>query len=186
MNHVEHAIEFALHAHAGMVRKGKNIPYILHPLEVMTIAAGLTHDEDILAAAVLHDTVEDTDTTLADIEREFGKRTALLVAMESENKRGDLPASQTWQIRKQETIDLLKTAGRDMKLVCLCDKLANLRELERDLKEFGDPIWDRFNQKDKTKQRWYYGSILEILEKEFPDAPEIEEYRERLAAIFGA
>ena len=60
MTKIERAIQYAVDAHAGSKRKGKDRPYILHPIEVMTIVAGLTEDEDVIAAAVLHDTVEDT------------------------------------------------------------------------------------------------------------------------------
>ena len=108
MNKVETAIQYALLAHAGMKRKGKERPYILHPLEVLCIVSTMTEDEDILAAAVLHDTVEDTGVTLSDIREHFGERTAGLVASESENKRENQSAESTWSIRKQETIDHLK------------------------------------------------------------------------------
>ena len=93
---LDDAIQFAVKAHAGVNRKGKNRPYILHPLEAMLIASELTEDEEVLAAAVLHDTVEDTPVTREDIERSFGKRVADLVAAESENKRPELAASDTW------------------------------------------------------------------------------------------
>ena len=57
MTTVERTIIFAANAHAGTKRKGKERAYILHPIEAMTIVAGLTEDEEVLAAAVLHDTV---------------------------------------------------------------------------------------------------------------------------------
>ena len=92
MKLLDDAINFATKAHAGVCRKGKTRPYILHPLEAMNIASTLTEDEEVLAAAVLHDTVEDTDVTKADIRAAFGSRVADLVAAESEDKREDLPA----------------------------------------------------------------------------------------------
>ena len=93
---LEDAIKFAADAHAGVKRKGKNRAYILHPLEAMIIAASLTEDEEVLAAAVLHDTVEDTAVTKEQLEQTFGSRVANLVAAESENKREDTPAEETW------------------------------------------------------------------------------------------
>ncbi len=181
---LEKAILFAVNAHAGMKRKGKERAYILHPVEVMTIVAAATEDEEVMAAAVLHDTVEDTDTTREDIEREFGPRVADLVAAESENKREELPAEATWQIRKQETLDHLGKASREVKLICLGDKLSNLREIARDYTALGDDLWQRFNQKDKAKHAWYYGSILTILEREFGKVPAIREYRALLNEVF--
>ena len=182
---LEDAIIFATKAHAGTKRKGKNRPYILHPLEVMTIVGGITDDEDVLAAAVLHDTVEDTDVTREDIERSFGPRIASLVAAESENKREDRPAEETWQVRKQETIDHLQKASREVKLICLGDKLANLREIARDYAVLGDALWDRFNQKDKSMHGWYYGSVWRVLRDEFGNLEPIKEYQRLLVSVFG-
>ncbi len=185
MTKAEEAVLYAAVAHAGFRRKGKTTPYILHPLEVMTIVGSITENEDVLAAAVLHDTVEDTSTTREDILRLFGQRVAELVEAESENKRKDRKAEDTWQIRKQETISRLKTADRDAKLICLGDKLANLRELSRDYARLGEAVWERFNQKDPAMHGWYYRSLFEILEKEFPGTEAVEEYRVRLERVFG-
>ena len=184
MTTVEKAILFAVKAHAGTKRKGKERAYILHPLEAMIIVASLTEDQEVLAAAVLHDTVEDTETTQEDICREFGPRVAELVASESEDKREDLPAAETWQIRKGEAIEHLKKAGRDTKLICLGDKLSNIREISRDWATLGDALWERFNQKDKRLHGWYYSSIYELLRDEFGDVPAIREYRELLDQVF--
>ena len=185
MNKIEKAITFATKAHEGATRKGKDKPYILHPVEAMLIAAGLTDDEDVLAAAVLHDTIEDTETTYADIEREFGKQVADLVSSESEDKRKDRPAAETWQVRKQETIDELQRAARETKIITLGDKLSNLREIGRDHAVIGDAVWERFNQKDKSKHGWYYGSILKVMEEEFKDAEPVREYRTLMERVFG-
>ena len=185
MTKTEKAILFALKAHDGTKRKGKDRPYILHPLEVLTIVSAQTEDEDVLAAAVLHDTVEDTAVTLTDIEREFGAPVAKLVQAESENKRPERPAEETWQLRKQETVERVKKASRGAKLICLGDKLANLREISRDYNALHDKLWERFSQKDKAKHAWYYRSICDILEAEFGTIPPIREYRILLKEVFG-
>ena len=91
MTKLRKAIEFAMDAHADATRKGKSRPYILHPLEAMNIAASLTEDEEVLAAAVLHDVVEDTDVKEAEIREAFGDRVADLVMAESEDKMRHLP-----------------------------------------------------------------------------------------------
>ena len=182
---LEEAIRFAVDAHAGMKRKGKDRAYILHPLEAMAIAAGLTEDEDVIAAAVLHDTVEDTDVTLRDVEKKFGKRVALLVGSETENKREEQPAAETWELRKRETIGRLSTAAKDVKIICFGDKLANLRELARDYSKQGDALWERFNQKDKSRHAWYYRSLGEIFRRTFGPTAAVREYEELLRSIFG-
>lgn len=184
MNKIEKAIIFATEAHAGAVRKGKTRPYILHPLEAMMIVADLTDDEELIAAAVLHDTVEDTGTSCAEIEKGFGSRVAALVVSESEDKREDRPAGETWKTRKQETIDHLKETSRDVKTVCLGDKLANLREILKDYVNLGDDMWQKFNQKDKSMHCWYYSELYKILREEFGDVPAIREYADLLEKVF--
>ena len=82
----DRAVVFATEAHSGQKRRGSNAPYIIHPLEVATIAATLSDDEDIMCAALLHDTVEDTEVTIEEIEENFGPHVRRLVASETENK----------------------------------------------------------------------------------------------------
>lgn len=184
MTTVERAIQFAVFAHAGTKRKGKERPYILHPIEAMTIAASLTEDEDVLAAAVLHDVIEDTNLNEEDIEREFGPRVKALVMAESEDKMKTMEASFSWKLRKQATIDHLKGIDREAKMICLGDKLANLREIARDYRQQGDALWSRFNQKDKNEHAWYYRSVFEILAEAFKGESAIAEYRALLKEVF--
>ena len=157
------AIVYAVKAHNGQVRKGTQVPYILHPLEAASIVGTLTTDEKVIAAAVLHDVVEDTAATTECIQEAFGERIAALVAAESENKREDLPAGSTWKIRKQETIDHLRDASIEVKMLTLGDKLSNIRSLYRDQLVYGERLWQRFNQKDKQEHYWYYKRIAECL-----------------------
>ena len=160
---LDRAINFATGAHAGQFRKSTDIPYILHPLEAATIVGTMTTDEEIIAGAVLHDVVEDTDTNIAEIKDLFGERVANLVASESENKRENLAATSTWKIRKQETLEHLKSASLDVKMITLGDKLSNIRAINRDYNEIGDELWQRFNQKDKSEHHWYYQGIADCI-----------------------
>lgn len=171
---VQRAIEFATVAHTGAVRKGTDIPYIVHPMDVMKIVSGITDDEEVRAAAVLHDTVEDTVVTREDIEETFGERVAELVASESENKREDEPEEKTWRVRKQETLDRVAIADTDTRIICLGDKLANMRDIARDYESIGDVLWERFNAPDddngiagkKANIGWYYRGIADRLRGE--------------------
>ncbi len=181
----EQAVIFAAKAHMGQKRKGKDKPYLLHPLEAAAIVGTLTSDDEVLAAAVLHDTVEDTETTKDDLAEVFGQRVADLVADESEDKRDDIPADITWKLRKTETIEHLRHASREDKMICLGDKLSNIREIRADHDFFGGELWDRFNQKDPKMHAWYYGSILKILSAEFDeDCPAVCEYRMHFRHVF--
>ena len=72
MSKLNEAIKFASDKHDGQIRKLTNLPYIFHPFEVAQIVATMTNDEDVICAALLHDTVEDTKTTLDEIADKFG------------------------------------------------------------------------------------------------------------------
>lgn len=184
-NLVTRAVIFAALAHDGAVRKGTNIPYIVHPTEAAAITAGMTEDPEVIAAAVLHDTVEDTGASLKMIGNQFGARVAALVAAESENKREDQKAEDTWEVRKNETIQHLKTCtDGNVKILALADKLSNLRAIYRDYREIGDKLWSRFNQNDPARIGWYYRSFLDVC-AELKGTTAYAEYDELIRKTFG-
>ncbi|MEE1312137.1 MAG: HD domain-containing protein [Lachnospiraceae bacterium] len=176
---LEKAVVFAANAHKGQRRKGTSLPYIVHPMEVAAIAAGLTDDLEVICAAMLHDVLEDCEhVTYTHLEQEFGSRVASLVAMESEDK------SKSWQERKQHTIDFLHyEASKEMKIIALSDKLANIRALKRDYLKVGDELWQRFNEKDKRKQGWYYYGMIPGLST-LSHCPEYQEYARLVQDVF--
>ena len=182
-NVLDRAIIFATNAHADQFRKGTQIPYILHPMEAAAIVGSMTTDEEVIAGAILHDVVEDTETTVEDVIRMFGERIGSFVASESENKREDLPAESTWKIRKQETLDHLSAATIEVKMITLGDKLSNIRAIYRDYQVIGDELWQRFNQKDKNERYWYYSSIAKCI-SELSNYPVYKEYQELLEKTF--
>ena len=163
MGILEKAITFAVERHTGMVRKGTDVPYIVHPIEAVSIAASITSDAEILAAAVLHDVVEDTPTTIEEIREIFGSRVANLVASDSEDKMPGVSPSESWKARKEATVQSLQSESLDEKIIVLADKLSNIRASYRDFLELGDTVWERFNQKDKQMQGWYYRAIADAV-----------------------
>lgn len=177
---IDEAIEFATQAHAGQFRKGTKRPYIVHPVEVADIVATMTKDEEIISAAVLHDTIEDCEGVTEAILRErFGERVASMVALESEDK------SKTWEERKGATILRLKQAPRSVQMIGLADKLSNMRDIDRDYPVEGEDLWKRFRMQSKTAIAWYYRGILEALEEDFEGVPAFEEYRRLVLKNFG-
>ncbi|MBR3251276.1 MAG: bifunctional (p)ppGpp synthetase/guanosine-3',5'-bis(diphosphate) 3'-pyrophosphohydrolase [Erysipelotrichaceae bacterium] len=161
---INEAIKFASLAHMGMRRKGNDQPYIFHPLEVMSLVSLMTLDEEILCAAILHDTVEDTDVSIEDIKENFGERVASLVGYESEDKRGNVNKSATWKKRKEETIERISSLDDEgAKMVCLADKVSNLRSIHLGLLDKGEEFWQSFNQKDPKEHCWYYTKLKEAL-----------------------
>ena len=183
MTILDRAIIFATGAHSGAFRKSSKIPYIAHPMEVAAIAARMTDDIEVIAAAVLHDVIEDTDTTKEQLEREFGKRIVELVCADSEDKRKGRPAVETWEIRKRETLDIIVKAGRDDQIIILSDKLSNMRSIYQDYTQIGDGLWNKFNMKDKRMHKWYYCGIAERLDK-VKDTNAFKEYVELLHKVF--
>lgn len=182
-NVFEKAVRFAINAHEGQTRKDGGV-YILHPLEVATIVGTMTSDLEVLSAAVLHDTVEDTQTTAEDILTEFGERIAFLVASETENKRPEMDASLSWKIRKVESLDELKNCGDiAVKMLWVADKLSNMRSLYRDYEKVGMSVFDRFNEKNPKEQCWYHASVLEYT-SELSHFPAYREYEILYHKIF--
>lgn len=155
------AAAFAAYAHDGQTRKGSALPYLVHPMEVAAIAATMTNDPDVLAAALLHDVAEDCGVEESELRARFGRRVARLVMAESEEKAPD--ARGSWQKRKLRAVARLRDAPREEMILALSDKLSNLRAMERDLRVLGPRLWLRFNQTNPSMQRWYYASVAEAL-----------------------
>lgn len=168
---IERAIAFATRAHEGQFRKGTTRPYIVHPLEVGEIVASMTDDEEVISAAILHDTIEDCKgVTKEKICNEFTERVAHLVIQESEDK------SKTWIERKGATIEHLKEAPKEVQMIGLADKLSNMRDIDRDYPVCGEELWNRFRMKDKKMIGWYYKGILTSLKDSLGGIPAFGEY----------
>jgi len=183
MDILDKAIIFATEKHSGATRKKSNYPYILHTVETAAIIATITTDREILAAAVLHDVVEDAGVTVEELKELFGEHIAELVKGESENKRPELPPSETWKIRKQESIDSLKTATLEEKMLFVGDKVSNIRSMKRDFERIGPTFWNKFHCNDPKEHEWYYRSILEGT-KELADTDAWKELEETINYIF--
>ena len=186
MEPVSEAISFAIRAHDGMRRRKSNAPYVLHPLEVCAIVGTMTDSHEVIAAAALHDVVEDAGIPIEEIGEKFGERVMALVASETENKREHLPAEQTWRIRKEESLAKLRdTDDMDVLMLWIGDKLSNIRAIYRDYLVEGDGVWNKFHQSDVGAQAWYYRSIAKYTER-LSDTLAWIEYKSLVDKIFGA
>ena len=170
-------------AHADTERKGKGFPYIVHPLEAMAIVATMTNDQELLAAAVLHDTIEDTDTTMEQLCAEFGPRVAKLVETETD-QHFSADKALTWHQRKQESLNRLASASRDAMIVALGDKLSNMRGIAQDYAVLGDELWQRFNVKTKADHAWRFRQLAEVL-KPLGETFAYQEFRKLVEQVFG-
>ena len=180
---LDRAIIFAVRAHAGTERRGKGFPYIVHPMEAVEIVATMTSDQELLAAAVLHDTVEDTDVTIEQIRAEFGERVASFVAVESDEPHQSRDSVENWRARKQAAIDRLARASRDAKIVALGDKLSNMRAIARDYAEQGDRLWNLFHANDPKDHEWHYRGLADAL-SELRDTLAYKEFENLINQVF--
>lgn len=186
MTLIDRALRFAVSAHSGQVRKKSGLPFILHPLEAASIVGSMTNDEAVIAAAVLHDTVEDAGVTPEELRERFGDRVTDLVLSETEEKRADLPPAETWRIRKEESLRVLRASDDDgVRMLWLGDKLSNVRSFYRDYLTQGDSLWNAFHQNDPAAQAWYYRSIAECLSP-LSDHLAYREYVHLVEAIFSS
>ena len=180
---LDRAIVFAVHAHAGTERRGKGFPYIVHPMEAVEIVATMTRDQELLAAAVLHDTVEDTDVTIEQISAEFGERVASFVAVESDVPHQSRDSVENWRKRKQAAIDRIARASLDAKMVALGDKLSNMRAIARDYAVQGDALWNLFHSKDRKDHEWHYRGLADAL-SDLRDTFAYKEFEQLIDQVF--
>jgi len=140
----------------GQLRKGTNVPYLIHLMGTGKILADHGCSEDLIIAGILHDTIEDAGIRLEEIKKKFGDTVAKIVEGCSEPDKSD-----TWENRKKHTMSYLKTAPVDVLIVSCADKLDNIRSMRKDLTRLGDSLWARFNR-PKKDQKWYYQSLSEV------------------------
>lgn len=151
------ALAVAVRLHAGQVRKGTTVPYVSHLLGTCAIALEYDADEDQAIAALLHDTIEDCDPTVARAEVDrFGQVVPALVEACTDT---DVSPKPPWRQRKEAYLARIATEGRAVLLVSASDKLHNARAIVADLHQFGHSVWDRFNP--ESDQLWYYRSLVD-------------------------
>ncbi len=162
---IDKAIVYATKHHSGVKRKGKEIPYIVHPMEVMGIIASITDDPDVIAAGALHDLIEDTDVTYDDIEKEFNKKVADIVAAESKNMLPGYHEGMTWKEERELAFTELKKQTVDVKIVALADKLSNIKAIYIDKTKIGDKIWELFKEKNPSVHKWRFSNLLNCFDE---------------------
>lgn len=172
------ASSFASEKHNNQFRKGTDIPYISHPIDVALKLRCLCDITDVVCAGYLHDTLEDTDTTRDEIAEIFGENVLNLVLSNTEDK------SKSWEERKQHTLDKIQSLSYEESCLLLADKYSNLLSLAWDYDTYGDAIWSRFNR-GKVSQRWYYTSIYKAFrERDFDLALKSQGIKEASYSVF--
>lgn len=150
------AFAYAVEKHSKQLRKGTKVPYIVHIYEVAQYLKEENAEEDAIIAGILHDVVEDTNTSIDEIKEIFGENIANLVECETEDK------SLPYLVRKSLHMKHLSSCDEKTKLINCADKLSNLRSIYLDLKYYKDDVWKKFNgTPEEIKQ--YYQMALDAL-----------------------
>lgn len=172
----EKAIRTAAYHHRHQLRKGDGVtPYVTHLFAVALIVAGYTDDEEVIAAALLHDTLEDTNYTATELTADFGDRVCQLVQGVTEDKQ-----LRDWVKRKQDYLHNLNTAPVESRLIAVADKIHNVQSLHNDHLTMGERLWRKFKVHDNDPL-WFYRQVADQLQQTFLH-PIMAEY----VAVFAA
>lgn len=154
----ERAIRTAAYHHRHQLRKGDEVtPYVAHLFAVALIVAGYTDDSEVIAAALLHDTLEDTGYTATQLTADFGERICQLVKGVTEDK-----SERDWVKRKQDYLQNLRTAPAGSQLIAAADKIHNVQSMQNDHVTFGERLWRKFKVHDNDPL-WFYRQVAEQL-----------------------
>ena len=165
------AFEFAEAAHREQTRESDAAPFILHPLEVAVLLANREFDDEVVAAALLHDAIEDTPTTADDLRSEFGDRISELVSSLSDDE-----SIADYADRKAALRDQVASAGPDALAIFAADKVAKAREVRATV------VRNPEKPLDEAKLRHYEAS-LDMLEDHAPDLALVRQLRFELWAL---
>lgn len=173
MNHtpqIKRAIQFAARKHHGHMRQeAEPLPYITHLFSVALLVAEDGADDDVVTAALLHDTLEDTETTREEIVEAFNERVADLVESVSEIKEKN-GAKLDWRERKMYYLIQVESAGDGAVLIAIADKIDNIESKLEAFKKEGEALLQRWKQ-PIADYLWYHGEVLRIALARFPEHP---------------
>ncbi len=175
-NLLNEAISFAVEKHKNQKRKGCAWPYVVHIHDVMQILHENGANTETIIAGILHDTVEDTDTTLQDIEDKFGPVIKEYVEAVTEDK--SLPYVE----RKHLKALKLRTSSRNAKMVKCADCLSNLRSTQIEMK-YEPNFWSKFNSGKENIEKYYRENIEAMSELDGIDM--YEQLKSKFSKIFG-
>jgi hypothetical protein len=175
---IDKALQFAAVKHNGQMRKGTEIPYITHPVAVALMLQKERQREEVIAAGLLHDTLEDTDATESELAAHFGQEVLDLVKAASEPDK-----SKSWEERKSHTVSELPFRSAEELSLITADKWHNLLSIKNDVDRFGESVWCRLNR-GKSDQSWYYMGIVRALKARKKEVPLIQAFERDVFKLF--
>ncbi|MFZ1996721.1 MAG: HD domain-containing protein [Solirubrobacteraceae bacterium] len=175
------ALAYAVEQHAGQRRAGDGAPFVLHPIEVATLLADAGAPDHVVAAGVLHDTIEKTTTEAEDLRGRFGARVASIVVALSED-----PSISGYSARKAALREQVRAASDEALMVFAADKLSTARELrlafDRDPRD-GRARHPAPRGSKAHRKLMHYRHCEEMLEERLADSPLVEGLRRELAEL---
>lgn len=175
MNLTEKALHLAARAHEGQMRKEGGLPYIIHPVMVAFILERHGFDEQTVAAALVHDVLEDTETSAEELGQELGS--GVRSAVEALTYDKNLP----WKEQRLRYIESVRASDTAVKAICTVDKIHNAQSLLASHEKEGKEVWKYFTR-GKEEKLWFEEEVLKML-KESWDHPLIGEYAGLIARM---
>ena len=166
---IEKALRIAAKAHKEQVRKTDKSPYIVHPIQVGIILMLHQFDDEVVASGIVHDVIEDTDVTEAELREELGDVVVDIVLQISENK--DLE----WKERKLDYIETVRNGSDAVKAVSIADKIHNMKSLLDSYEVMGSDVLKVFTRGNKEGKLWFEEECLKMF-KESWGHPLVDEY----------
>jgi (p)ppGpp synthase/HD superfamily hydrolase len=172
---VEKAIRVAVRAHQGQVRRVSKLPFFIHPMAVALKLAKHGFSDEVLAAALTHDVLEDTEYPPSKLKRELGEKVFNIVKTVTYDKR------LSWDEERKRYLESVQAGSVEAKAVSIADKIHNLESILSDYYELKKSTWNVFHQ-DREKKIWFEEESLKMF-KDSWDHPLIEEYEALLEEV---
>ena len=174
---IRKAIQFAARKHHGQMRAGKEpLPYITHLFSVALLVAEDGAHDDVVTAALLHDTLEDTDTTREELVAAFNERVAALVESVSEIKEMN-GKNLDWRVYKENYLALIERADEHALVIAIADKVDNVESRVEGYEKEGATFLTRWKRPNED-YLWFYGEALRIAQMRLPEHPLTKRYAE--------
>jgi guanosine-3',5'-bis(diphosphate) 3'-pyrophosphohydrolase len=175
---VRNALEQARSDHEGQVRNGSGgMPYIEHPKTVAALLDEQGYGEEVLAAALLHDVVEDSETTLDELREKFGEEVAGMVGALTDDE-----SIEEYRERKAEHRERVAAAAPGAHAIYAADKLTNTRTLRGAYEEEDDSVRDEFKVPLELKLE-IWEADLKLLREKAPELPFLDPLEEELSRL---
>lgn len=174
-NLVEHATSFAADKHKNQYRKERGLLYISHLVGVALILKKYGFNDTVIAGGLLHDTLEDTDTTEAEILENFGQEILDMILQVTNDDT--LP----WKDKKQKYIDTVRMSSDSAKAIALADKIHNMSSLLFNLEQNGESMWTNFNA-SKEDKLWFEEMCLQMFKETFANEM-VTEYEKQISLL---